>query len=140
MKNQIVAPAPLNLSGTVNASDLTLSWNRPANIPVLAYTTKEQHWDGGSLQASLAANSPETCWKSWKLLQNKDPVNKPEFFTIKALRVYSLSAFGFLLRMMCPTYGTQPQNDAPQSSTKGLHKETQSFLSSFISHSSGLVI
>jgi len=60
MKNQIVAPAPLNLSGTVNASDLTLSWNRPANIPVLAYTTKEQHWDGGSLQASLAANSPET--------------------------------------------------------------------------------
>ena len=60
MKNQTVAPAPLNLSGTIKASNLTLSWNRPTNIPVLADTIKEQHWDGRSLQTSLTANSLET--------------------------------------------------------------------------------
>jgi M6 family metalloprotease-like protein len=60
MKNQPAAPTPLNLSGTIKESNLTLSWNKPANIPALVDTIKEQHWDGRSLQNTLISNSSET--------------------------------------------------------------------------------
>jgi M6 family metalloprotease-like protein len=60
MKNQDVAPAPLNLTGTIKASNLVLSWNKPANIPMLSDTIREQHWDGNSIQSALIAGGTQT--------------------------------------------------------------------------------
>jgi len=61
MKNQAVAPSPLNLTGKVTGSNLVLSWNKPTNMPVLSDSIKEQHWDGSSQDGSLYTNS-QTTW------------------------------------------------------------------------------
>ena len=78
MKNQSVAPAPLNLTGTINASNLVLSWNKPTNIPVISDTIREQHWDRSSLQSALIANSNETwsCGQTYSADSLKQYVGK----------------------------------------------------------------
>ena len=55
-----VAPAPLNLQGTTSITGYALTWNAPSNLPVLADTIVEQHWDGASVEGVLSTGTAGT--------------------------------------------------------------------------------
>jgi M6 family metalloprotease-like protein len=60
MDGVTVAPAPLNLAGTLSSNQYQLTWNAPSNIPMLADTIVQQHWDGPALGGALMTGTPET--------------------------------------------------------------------------------